>query len=357
MRNPFILLRFVLFFFLLYLNVLALGFASWNIAAAKKASVMISESGAPVFVLFNTIITIIYLLLALAELILPSFWSPKIVLECVWIAAFSVLGLAAAIDITVTGPIVACQAEGATSACASATLLVVVAWVSSSILLMYLFGLIGITTAHSSAEADVWNAAITSVPWFATIQTPLPSGNSKLLFYPKDPECQEFESPAFKDDASLHSASSKLQSTLKPAGILQSPLKTISISLPFSKSVESFRPHWAKDVKPRRGVDVPFLSPGKSQTGTLRLKSHWSSSTTSTYVPPVLPPKTRSPLGRQRSGEVEIEIPSQMSLPVITPCPSRPISYGIFPEDVQDPDMPIKPCRRSEWVRADNESR
>lgn len=61
--------------------------------------------------LFNTILTIIYLLLyalpssgesqispdmhcrALVELVQPSFWSPKIVLECVWVAAFSVLGL------------------------------------------------------------------------------------------------------------------------------------------------------------------------------------------------------------------------------------------------------------------------
>jgi len=354
MRNPFVLLRFVLFFFLLYLNILALGFASWNIAAAKSAS--LNESGAPVFVLFNTILTIMYLLLALTELIFSAFWSPKIILECLWIAAFAILELSAAIDITVSGPIIACRAEDAMSACASSTLLVVVTWVTSSLLLLYLFGLIGITTMHSSTQADVWGAAITSVPWFAASQPPPPS-SGKQWFYPKDPERQDFESPAFKDDESLSTASSKPQSTWKPAGIIRPSFKAISISAPFSKSVESFRPTWAKDVKPRRGVDPPFLSPGKSQKSVPRLLSHWSSTTVSTYAPPVLPPKTRSPLGRLRSGEVELQIPSQMSLPVITPSPSRPMSYGIFPEDVQDPDMPIKPCHRSEWVRADSESR
>ncbi|TFY65482.1 hypothetical protein EVJ58_g1949 [Rhodofomes roseus] len=279
MRNPFILLRFVLFFFLLYLSILALGFASWNIAAAKRAS--LNESGAPVFVLFNTILTIIYLLLALAELIFPSFWSPKIMLECVWVAAFAIMELAAAIDITVSGPIIACRADDAMSACASSTLLVVVTWVTSSLLLLYLFGLIGITTMHSSTQADMWGAAITSVPWFATSQSPSsPPSSGKQWFYPKDPERQDFESPVFKDDESLFTASSKTQSMWKPAGIIRPPFKAVSISAPFSKSVGSLRPTWAKDVKPRRGVDPPFLSPGKSQKSAPRLKSHWSSSTT-----------------------------------------------------------------------------
>ncbi|TFY50093.1 hypothetical protein EVJ58_g11195, partial [Rhodofomes roseus] len=69
----------------------------------------------------------------------------------------------------------------AMSACASSILLVVVTWVNSSLrkpstlvalhcmlmtcaVLLYLFGLIGITTMHWSTQADMWDAAITSVP-------------------------------------------------------------------------------------------------------------------------------------------------------------------------------------------------
>ncbi|KAH9934650.1 uncharacterized protein B0H18DRAFT_977555 [Fomitopsis serialis] len=341
MRNPFVLLRFVLFFFLLYLNILALGFASWNIAAAKRAS--LNEGGAPVFVLFNTILTIIYLLLAN----LPGVLVPKIILECVWIAAFAILELSAAIVITVNGPILACRAEDAMSACASSTLLVVVTWVTSFLRTSAVpVWPDRITTMHSNTHPDVWGAAITSVPWFAASQSPPPS-SGKQWFYPKDPERQDFESPAFKDNDAID---------LEADGHHPALSKAISISAPFSKSVESFRPTWAKDVKPRRGVDPPFLSPKKSQKSTPRLLSHWSCTTVSTYAPPVLPPKTVAS-GKAAVRRGRAAIPSQMSLPVITPSPSRPMSYGIFPEDVQDPDMPIKPCHRSEWVRADSESR
>ena len=262
----------------------------------------------------------------------------------------------------------------AMSTCASSTLLMVISWVSSSLrtlrrgklhrypltifaVLLYLFGLIGITSAHTSSLGDVWGSAITSVPWFGTMQRPGSSASSNTLFERKDPERQDYESPVFKDDESLYSDESAKP---KPAGFIPPSLSAISISAPFSKSVDSFRPQWAKDVKPRRGVDAPFLAPSNSQKSAapvLRMKSHWSSTTASTYAPPVLPPKTRSPLGRQRSGDAMLEIPSQMSLPVISPSPSRPISYGIFPEDVQDPDKPIKPCHRSEWIRAESESR
>lgn len=263
--------------------------------------------------------------------------------------------------------------------CASSTLLVVVSWVSSSlrtlpfqslhchmltiaVVLLYLFGLIGITSAHSTSLADVWGAAVTSVPWFEVLQRPESSASGRTLSYPKDPESQDFENPVFKDDESLcFDESAKPLSTWKPAaGFIRPSLTVVSISAPFSKSVEGFRPEWAKDVKPRRGVDAPFLAPNTSQKSAaprMKMKSHWSSTTASTYAPPVLPPKTRSPLGRQRSGDGMVEIPSQMSLPVISPSPSRPISYGIFPEDVQDPDMPIKSCRRSNWIRADSGSR
>lgn len=262
------------------------------------------------------------------------------------------------------------------STCASSTLLMVISWVSSSlrespirispchlltiaVVLLYLFGLIGVTSAHSSSLADVWGAAVTAVPWFEMTQRPGSSTSGRTLFDRKDPERQDYESPVFKDDESLYSEeSSKPQLNWKPAGFIRPSLTAISISAPFSKSMESFRPQWAKDVKPRRGVDAPFLAPSNSQKSAApRMKSHWSSTTASTYSPPVVPPKTRSPLGRQRSGDTMVEIPSEMSLPVISPSPSRPISYGIFPEDVQDPDKPIKPCHRSEWIRADSESR
>ena len=35
---------------------------------------------------------------------------------------------------------------------------------------------------------------------------------------------------------------------------------------------------------------------------------------------------------------------------------SRPVSYGMFPEDVMDPDLPVAKTRRSQWVRAGSET-
>ena len=34
----------------------------------------------------------------------------------------------------------------------------------------------------------------------------------------------------------------------------------------------------------------------------------------------------------------------------------RPISYGMFPEDVIDPDQPVTRSVRSQWVRADSDT-
>lgn len=260
--------------------------------------------------------------------------------------------------------------------CASSTLLVIVSWISITLrtlsfqsphfhalmiaaVMLYLLSLVCITSVHSTALADIWGAEVASVRWFEVFQRPQSSTSDKTLFYPKDPERQDSESSFYKlkDNESLYSDEPK--STWKPAGVIRPSLTAISISAPFSKSVESFRPQWAQGVKPRRGVDAPFLAPGSSQKSAaprMKMKSHWSSTTASTYAPPVVPPKTRSPMGRQRSGNV-VEVPSGMSLPVISPSPSRPISYGIFPEGVPDPDVPIKSCHRSKWIRADSGSR
>lgn len=127
-------------------------------------------------------------------------------------------------------------------------------------------------------------------------------------------------------------------------------------------SNESMRPSWAKRASMRRGVDLPFTMPRfpfkqpppVRPLRPLKLKSHWSQSTSS--PPPALPPKARvaGPLDTSLSptSTFYIDLERDAVVPV-APVP-RPMSYGMFPEDVMDPDQPITRAQRNEWVRADS---
>ncbi|KZT11251.1 uncharacterized protein LAESUDRAFT_754917 [Laetiporus sulphureus 93-53] len=341
MRNPAVLLRFIIFFFLLYVNVLAMGFAAWNLSAVKSAQ--LDVEGPAIFVIFNSCCILLYTALCFIELFYPSFGSPKIMLECVAIAAFGMLQFAAAVDATVSGPPVVCSGSGNVNPCASSSVLVAVTWISASTVLMYLFAFIGIVAMHARVQGAIWGCTVTSVAWFGLQRSPY--GNSDFKdaernFYElKDDEVRRAVSSVFGHDPFTDQAE-------KGATVVRG----LTISAPQSKSVESFRPQWAKDVEPRRGVDPPFCSPPPKSPGVVqKVKSYWSATTASIYGAPPLPPKARTIASR---GYPRRSVGSELSLPMIASTPSRPISYGIFPEDVADPDVPIQTHRRTEWIRA-----
>ncbi|CCL98438.1 uncharacterized protein FIBRA_00435 [Fibroporia radiculosa] len=349
MRNPLVILRYVLHAFLLYLNILAMGFAAWNIAALKSAG--IGVNGASAFVVFNACCFILYAGICLAEAYSPSLWNMKVMPECVWIGAFGFLQVASAIDITISGPTAACVPETSLSACASSSLVVVIVWISSSILLFYFFALVGITVVHVGSHPAVWASPISSVSWF-TPEEKIQGHKSK------DMEKGEYENPAFKADEAM--SARPVSRTQVQSASRFSIMKGFTISAPRFQNAEGFRPAWAKDVNPRRGVDLPFAAKPKVPTVKDRLRSYWSASSTDS-MPPV-PPKAYTNTSRylerlDANSDYVPDTGNELNLPVITPSPSRPLSYGIFPEDVQDPDVPIHTSHRSEWITAHDNRR
>ncbi|KAH9912955.1 hypothetical protein B0H21DRAFT_896276 [Amylocystis lapponica] len=125
-----------------------------------------------------------------------------------------------------------------------------------------------------------------------------------------------------------------------------------AVLLPYTPSSDSGnRPQWAKSIKTRRGVDPPFIAPKKtSSLDKLCSYSGWSSSTA--RAPQSLPQVHTREHGSQY---VEIEMRSSPVLPeIITPLQGQPLSYGLFPDCVVDPDAPIRKYSVSRLVTADN---
>ncbi|KAI0636823.1 hypothetical protein C8Q77DRAFT_526446 [Trametes polyzona] len=410
-RNPFIVLRFVLFAILVYVNVLTIGFAAWNLTVLKTLEGQ--ALGAPTFVIFNACI----LLALLAMSLVSSWYSLKVVdqvrYECGWTTFIAALQLASSIDVTVNGPPALCQGVSII-ACASSSLTVALSWVSSTILLLYSFSLITTTITHMNVIPDVWATSVRSVPWFVV---PSDAVESRVS-YEEKPRYSDvvdvkrsslhYPTPIFEQHAKVLPLSPKSapESPTTPP-IWQARRSSVpSLDMPPSKrttwtnrvfstvpslahkcSTESVRPSWAKRAAPgRRGVDHPFAAPRQGPKPlvlptirplrTMKLKSCWSPATASprsgsqtafsalaSPPPPALPPKARvagaapprlSGTALSPTSTFYIDLERDAVVPVVGGAPARPVSYGMFPEDVADPDMPVTRSRLSEWVRADS---
>ncbi|KAH9857028.1 hypothetical protein C2E23DRAFT_881515 [Lenzites betulinus] len=416
-RNPFIVLRFVLFAILVYVNLLTIGFAVWNLTVLKSLSGQ--ALGAPSFVLFNSCI-----LLALLAACLVSAWYSVSVLdkvrnECGWTGLLSVLQLASSIDVTVNGPPTLCQGVSIL-ACASSSLTVALSWVSSTILLLYSFSLLTTAITHMNMTPDVWVSSVRSVPWFAVpsdcIES-LPAKKEKPrprysdVIDVKRPSLH-FSTPIFEQHAKALPPSPQSTPTTPsiwqahrtsvapkpvPAAPLPSPppkrttwtnhiLGSASV-ISHKCSMESVRPGWAKrEATGRRGVAQPFAAPRHAPSGaprplvlptirplrTMKLKSCWSQSTAgsarsptsfSALGSPAPPAKARvaprlpsTSLSPTSTFYIDLERDAGAVVVPLPPVPGRIVSYGMFPEDVVDPDAPITRARREEWVRADTAS-
>lgn len=205
---------------------------------------------------------------------------------------------------------------------------------------MYFLTLIITATTHSTAYGAVWSATVSNVPWFvdtqlARISFPTAAATEKPASPPKGP----YENPVFHAQDNDEEAEGPLAPPNLPfASHLDYDLERQlgAHQLVQSHSQESLRPNWAKRVNTRRGVDLPFApKPSATQRISRVLKSYWSGVTT---VPPTPPPKPSLP------------IPSNLNGGFID-C--HRTSYGHFPDDVTDHDLPIAQTRLSEWVRAE----
>lgn len=342
MRNPLLTVRFVIFSILVYLNLLALGFAGWEISSINEAG--LPMAGSPIFAMFNACAFFFFILLASAELVFSDAKTGQIYFECGWTGVMSALELASALDVLVNGPPVYCRTQCYEAICTSSTVLSIITWTASVLIIAYFLTLFYLSLSHSSVYGAFWTMTVYQAPWFVEPAIGIqPRTASPRASQPKEP----WENPAFRahedvedeqalnevpltppvapwsrnyDPERLSAASSRLRAAPAPA-----------------RSMESLRPAWAKRVNTRRGVDLPFAPAPVANRVSRLVKSFWSDTSAS---PPPPPPKPSS----------LPSLPSPVVLGGFVDCHRG--SYGHFPETVADEDSPIEQPQRSEWVQA-----
>ncbi|KAI0686734.1 hypothetical protein BC835DRAFT_440318 [Cytidiella melzeri] len=339
MRNLFLIARTVFFCILVYLHTLSIGFAAWNISAIKSAG--LSMSGAPLFIIFNACTMFFFLLIAIAELAVPSAQTAQVGFECGWTALLAVIQLAAAIDVTVNGPPDYCSAPGLLAVCSSSTVLVAIAWASSTILMIYFLTLFITSVSHSSTYGAVWWTTVYTMPWFENpyaVKVDFPASSAPPRpIPPRSP----YENPCFKahdDHLPLTPPSVPFTKTYQTdlESFRSETRPRADSNLTSTKSEDSCKPGWAKRVNTRRGVDPPFSPfPNAAKRISRALKSYWTGEST---VPPTPPPKPSLPVPDNLNGG-------------FIDC--HRASYGHFPNDVDDMDLPIARTHMREWVKAE----
>lgn len=316
MHNPFLIVRLILLSLLVYLNLATLAFATWNIHATTSGALPVP--GAALFLIFNN--TGLCFLIALA-LLASAARTAQVKFECLWAAVFGVLQIAATIGATVNGPFIMCQpTSGNWEACASSSLLVPTAWLSTFTLLSYLFVLFITTVAHLRTQPDIWSLTVCSVPWFGRCK---PDAHW-------DMSCEKNESQ---------------QCCCSKKGDVEALSE-----IPQNNDGKGVQPPWAQRLHIRRGVDKPFASVTSSH-----------SSPTNTLLPPPPDAPTQQSRLAQPEGSRFVERFQESQLQPSASWWETPAQYGlpftphaeVFPRKVDDHDLPIALPRLSEWIRAD----
>ncbi|KAF5381041.1 hypothetical protein D9615_003873 [Tricholomella constricta] len=307
MQNPFLIARFVIFALLVNLNLLILAFAAWNANATVAAGLSVPVT--TIFFLLNSCTLFFCVILGLAELLVPHANTARVLFECALSAALSVFQTGTAISITVNGPAI-CRLTFNWDLCASSSLLIPTAWLSSIILFSHFLTLFITAMVHVRNIPDIWTKTIYSVDWFSFSEG---FTNEKAI-----------------DDSNDADSWSR-----------------------YMKDIEAARPHiddntkapWARAI--RRGIDIPFKRSNLSSVNS-------SPSTTSTLLP-VAPLRVQS---RSIAGSRFIEkfrdssrlSRSEAAFQYATQTSSR---VEPFPPRVENHDLPIPLPRLSEWIRAD----
>ncbi|KAH7889288.1 hypothetical protein F5I97DRAFT_1843070 [Phlebopus sp. FC_14] len=335
MRNAFLVIRSIFFALLLYLNVLLLVFAVWNVAAAKSSG--LSAPGATVFLVVNSVLTIVFVTGGyLGELICAKARPSHVRVECLWTASMSILQLGSSVTVTVNGPPMACQVRSTWSTCASASLLVPVSWLATLIIIAYCFTICITSVVHSDLIPDIWTTSVSSTPWFSgAATTRLPQARSRV-------PSKAFSTTTTSSEESCAVTKYIAERWEKLSGMERQaePSNPILFSRG-RQSVDSSRPTWARQTQARRGIDQPFGLPTTVHGGQ--------------QTNPSPPPKVLAKdMAESDPHYVEVRRKSEMnkndsgSRSILTPR-----TPTAFPNRIADPDLPIPlPCL-SDWIRAD----
>jgi len=292
MQNPFLIIRYVCFSVILFLNLLALIFAAWNVAVSKSEGR--AAPGASVLVLFNGSALFISIVIALVELVVVRVKTTKVKFECVWTAIMAVLQLAAALTITTTGPPVLCRPPAGLAACTSATALVPVAWLSTFSIVVYFLTLTITTLVYAPSYPGIWSSSIYDVPWFIS----------------QDP-------PSLAHKKSSSTTTSNTAYSTKRSNNIWDEDEEQAVAAPSRSCLSLVVAPWARPFQNKRGVDRPFAT--RSQVVAANVMA------------PVPPPKSHPP-----------------------PIAARYMGLQHpFPSEVDDEDKPIPYATLSQWVRAD----
>ncbi|KAF8078047.1 hypothetical protein FPV67DRAFT_1404699, partial [Lyophyllum atratum] len=243
----------------------------------------------------------------LAELVVSQANTAHILLECAWSAVLSVFQTGTAISVTVNGPAI-CRLTTDWDLCASSSLLVPTAWLSSIILFSYFLTLFIAAMVHVRPFPDIWTKTVYSIDWF------------------RIPDCE-------KGDNSSHSDADSWARYMKDIEAARNHVDN------------STKAPWARNI--RRGIDAPFKRSNTSSAAT-------SPSTALTSLP-VAPLRVQS---RTIAGSRFLEkfrdssrITRSESLSQF--ATQSPTQSGPFPPRVDNHDLPIPLPRLSEWIRAD----
>lgn len=250
--RPFLLLRLVVFVFLLLLNILILSFAAFNITASRTWEKYVSAG--PSLAVFNSSVFLFLSLLLLGERKYSHAIPPVSMLlaEVCWMSFMTVLTFLSSVLSTRIGPAKMCSSVPVNMAmCSSSILILPVSWMNFFVFFAYSLTLSIVATLHAPLVPGIWYSAVSDVPWFDF--SPFPSEKSDL-------EHQTVYGDAFRSSPSgfgtKHNANEGRQT-------LKVPPRAPWLSLPrssFALSVSSFTPAWAKqhNVGLTRGLDNPF---------------------------------------------------------------------------------------------------
>jgi len=334
MQNPFLVLRFALFALLIYIHIVVLIFASWNVHATKSSGTPVP--GVVIFAIYNCCMIFLLIPVALIELIKPSLKAAQTRFECAWTAILSVFEIGAAFSVTINGPLSLCQPNGNFQSCASSTLLTLASWFGTMTLFGYFLVLFIATATHSGAYPKIWSTTVYAIPWFD---------------YADDKDRKNVSEQNLGDHASEHRSSWNNRSGQDNAE--SGSINNAEAEAEAEKTDEL--PNLPVRPSIRRGIDNPFRRVDRPLSKR--------------FIPPLrlnLSPEARMQRNgfARADGSQNVETIRNSQVPV-SPSQSDMSYYGehgqlegvprvgSFPVGVDDHEKPLPLPKLSEWIRAD----
>jgi len=354
MLNTFIIIRFVFFAMLIYLNLVSLIFASWH--AHITSSMQKKTSGAVVFVMFNSTATLLLVAGGLLELAWQKARTAAVKVECCWAAVSTIFQIAATVNATVNIFGMSCRTGDEWGVCASANLVVLSTWIGSFTMLAYFLVLFITSVLHMHDVPQIWSSSIFAVEWFPS----RPCDHVSVTKLESEPSVYGDNEGGFRDSWGRHWPFKRRDRDADRDSDRQS-----------QQSRFSTRPKWSRALTIKRGVDEPFARKG-SRNNTIASKHHHaarashSPTGSNLLLPPDAVCSKESVTGRSE-GSRYVELFRESILP---PIPTTELDtdlyYGLpssstsgvanpFPLKLADNDKPIPLPRLSKWIRADEE--